>query len=695
MTEKRPLRKQLEAIEAMEAFDDLSSFRDPSTWRSMTHDEQELLGLLFLKHAEKQLESGDSNVLNSINMATRVAPHSAVVHLKQGLLYLTQDQNIRCLLEASKAFKKATELSSQLPEAWKCLGDSLIKLGILNEDSQSFFEAEQAFANGEQIITQSELSKESVTSYYWNWGLACYFLGRHSEEASDLIQAVDKLRKAEKFSPSHSEFYYDFGKVYLELGNLMRRPDYLSEAMRYFHESLLLEPESFATLTALGCTSQQLFEQQYDVESYNSAHVYFERASLVKPEDATVWLRWGMLESMLAKLTQDEEFLRSSSNKFANANVLDPQNLMILSQWADVEILLGAKTENLDLLNDAKYKIIRCVEEDPENHFYWYLFGYCLFELGRYFALEPYYQDAINKFNHALSIQPNSVHSWHGKAMVTFALADLKHDPAIFDRALRLFIKAHEIGATGAGYLNDWGIALMKQAELTRDVKFLEQAIEKFEAAIGGRTLDGSGLVPDPEWLFNLGCAYDFYADITGDLSYVEKAIHIFQHVVDHEPEFLIGRYNLALAYAHLGEVTSDVFILKQSLEHFEIYLKSNPEDEHAWNDCGLMLMDLAHLLCDPIVSEECRTLLLNAENKLHQAVGLGNIEALFNMACVQSMLGNYDTAMHFLHRADVSGFLPHSEDLMLEPLLDGVRNTLAFREFLSYLRAKEKEGHN
>lgn len=692
MSEIRPLRKQLEAIQAEEAFDDLSSFRDPTTWKSMTTDERELLGLLFLKHAEKQLELGDSNVLNSINMAARVAPQSAEVHYRQGLLYLTQDQNVRCLLEASKALKKAVEINPLLVNAWKAWGDSLIKLGLLNEDSQSFFEATQTFAEGESHLLNSVNDPQVLSLYYWNWGLACYYLGRHSEEASDFIHSIDKFSTSEKYFSGHPEFYFDFGKVYLELGHLMRRSEYLLEALRYFQESLLLAPENYSTVMALGCTSQQLFEHQFDPESYSSARMYFERASHMRPDDPVVWMRWGMLESMLAKLSQDEDFLVSAHQKFSSANALEPGNSLIQSQWADVEIILGSRTENLDLLNDAKAKIIHCVEEDPENHAYWYLYGLCIYELGRYFLLEPHFHEAINKFNHALSIQPNFIPAWHGKAMTTCALADFKREPSLFDRALRLFSKAHELGANGSSFLNDWGAALMKQAELTREVKLLEMALEKFESAIGGRTLDGQGLGPDPEWIFNLGCGYDFYADITGNVTYIEKAIQMLQHVVDNEPHFYAARYNLALAYAHLGEVTSDVDILRQSLEHFEIFLQHNPEDDNAWNDCGLMLMDLAHLVCDPTVSSECRLLLQQAEHKLYQAIGLGCVEALFNMACVQSMLGNHDSAMHYLHRAETANHLPHSEDLLLEPWLEDLRGTLSFREFIGYLRTKEKD---
>ena len=240
--------------------------------------------------------------------------------------------------------------------------------------------------------------------------------------------------------------------------------------------------------------------------------------------------------------------------------------------------------------------------------------------------------------------------------------------------------------------LNDWGYALLKLAELTSNKNYVETALDKFEQAITRQSKEYGNAAIDPEWFYNYGCALDFLGDFNEDVTYYEKAVYVLSKTIQLDPTYTDARYNLALALSHLGEATADIEALNRANDHFQILLSQDNEDEMGWNDWGLTLLTLAHLLDDKALPHQSQKLYEQAENKLHHAAALGNIHSFYNLTCLYSLTENYTAAIYSLERAELAGALPSLDDLMHDEWLEGLRQTEGFRHLISQIFSKHEK---
>ena len=350
-------------------------------------------------------------------------------------------------------------------------------------------------------------------------------------------------------------------------------------------------------------------------------------------------------------------------------------------RWAEALRIVGAQTERIDYLKDAEKKAIQAIEMVPDNIEGWYLIGICLCELGRYFGEESYYLQAMDKLRHALNLNQQDPLVWYGLAQIYIALGDLIGDLAFYEKAVSAFSRSEEFGGLPSPqYWNSWGVSLMKLAETSDRQPFVEEAIEKFEKAIAH-----SDKI-EPEWLYNYGCAYDFLGDITDEIEYYEKAIQLLAKTIELDDEFLPAYYNLALALSHLGEATQDMECFCKASEYFQVLISKDSEDELAWNDWGITLMHLAQIVHEPSLPHQSEELMNQAEEKFLQALRLGCTHTHYNLACLYSLKNDLPLAMQSIEKADENNALPHIEDMMHDEWLDNLKQTRAFRGFLTNL---------
>lgn len=252
-------------------------------------------------------------------------------------------------------------------------------------------------------------------------------------------------------------------------------------------------------------------------------------------------------------------------------------------------------------------------------------------------------------------------------------------------------LRAIECGGAGfAQFWNDWGVALLKLAEMSEQPSHVEMAIEKFERALKQpiETLDCEDV--DLEWVYNYGSAYDLLGELTEEPSHCEKAVQILSQVVQLDPEYSHARYNLALALSHLGEALFDVELYQKAIEHFQHLINHDPEDEMIHLDYGMSLTNLGLLVDDANHPEQAQALFKLAENHLMQAAVLGNTQSYYQLAGLYSITDHLDQAMHYLERARFFDALPGMEDLLHDEWLEAVRQTAPFRQFINELSSKQ-----
>lgn len=687
------LQKKFEQVLVTNAFEEINPYRTPDAWTTLSLDEKELLGLLLVKEGEELLKKGDSKVLENFQLASEVAAHSPRIFYRQGLVYATQDQNIRCLMAARQALEKAVQLDPKFSKAWHALGNILVRIGFFYDDAAYFQEADLIFLEVEKIFLENPSQCIHDENFYWHWGVCWYFLGKNSEEAVDFYCALQKFRKAAEDGYEHPEFFNDFGNALVELGCLLNRKDLFYEALHFYRKCVGMQPDKIEGWVNLACIYHRLYDLSGNHEFLLLSEEAFEKSAEINSSYYLLWVKWGELYINAFKIQRDVERLRASCEKFEKAYSIEPDNDQVFIKWGEAQMLLGANLEELDLLRESELKIAKALEAYPEDPYIWYIYGLCHSEYGRYFEEENHYLKAIEKFKYALTLNDSLHFLWYGMALAHFAIGELRDDVQMLEKCVHYCNQALEFGGEAfSQFWNDWGVALLKLGELSGEKKHVISAVEKFEQAIDKWKEDFEGESVDLEWLYNYGCALDYLGDFTEDSICYEKAVQVLSFILQQEPEYTHARYNLALALSHLGEVTEDLDCFYKAIGLFQELLHDNHEDDMAWNDWGLTLLNLAALIHDPIHPETSQKIFLQAESKLLYAIALGSEQAFYNLACLHSLMGNYSIAMHYLERAQLCGALPSLDDVMHDEWLDGLRGTPAFRQFITQLVSKQEK---
>lgn len=686
MEEKTPLEKQLLEMLDTANYSAIGSLRETATWAPMNRRERSLLALLLIEEGEQLLKGGNSQAIDNFSLASQIASHDAYIFYRQAMAYATQDQNMRFLMAACNALETALELNPAYYEGWCAWGCVLARMGVLQQDSSYFQEAEAKFADA-----ATRLDKESPfleAELYWQWGLCWFYLGKHSGELHDFHCAMTKYRMAAERGLNVPEFWSDYGDALLELANLSGKNALFFEAVSLYRNVVHLNPRHIMGWFKLGYCSQRIFAFTKEEAYFQLADESFARVAELNPEMAPLWLHWGQLYVDFGRSRNDTDRLQASLEKFVKADSCEPNDAAILCFWAEAQLWCGVFLERLEFLKEAEAKVLRSLELHRDSVDAWYIYGTCLTELGKYFSSEKYYEEAIEKFRYGLSLHPKHPMLWYGLALAHFAIGELREDVSMFEKAAHFCGKAVEAGGNNPQFLNDWGVTLMQLAEITQERHYIEAAIEKLEIILG-RTERALSHACDIEWLYNYGCALDLLGSFTEDATDHERAIQVLTLALQQNPGYTAARYSLASAFMHLGELTDDIDHFQQALGHFQLVLEEDPEDEFAWNDTGLVLLNLTTLMHDPLQSQYTDELYEQAEDKLYHAVALGCTGAFYNLACLYSLRKNVHAAMHFIERAEACDSLPGVDELLHDEWLVHLRDAPEFRNFISLLLSK------
>jgi hypothetical protein len=87
--------------------------------------------------------------------------------------------------------------------------------------------------------------------------------------------------------------------------------------------------------------------------------------------------------------------------------------------------------------------------------------------------------------------------------------------------------------------------------------------------------------------------------------------------------------------------------------------------------------------------SSESAQIYRDAQQQLWTAIGLGNLQAYYHLACIYSLLDECDKAMSWLYQAAHCDVLPAIDDMLQDEWLDNLRATSGFVAFLSYLEQR------
>lgn len=683
----------LTQIQESQRFDLLEPLKYPDQWDLMAPEERELFARLLLLQGAEQLARGEPRVLDTFDIAAKVSSNSPWIFFQQGLIFASQEKNSRCLKLAVHNFKKAVEGKPTSFAGWHKWGEALLLLGILDHDLETLMQAQAKLAHADTLFP-SDATDEQKQEFQWKWGTCFATIGMHSGEPIDFFESVNHFRIAAQHGCQNPLLCLDYGNALADLGSLLEKRELFEEALQQFEHVTKIDPENPEGWRCHGCCLARLHEMAPKPEYVTKAIECFKASTALFDQNGYLWLKWAQLEAHQGRITGSRELLESSLERFAKANELEPNHPGILGNWAETELMLAYQHDRHDLILSAKGKIIKSLELQPNNSEGWYVYGACLNEMGRYFEDKSYYLEAIEKFQHGLSLNRQNSLLWYGLALSNFALGELQEDLSLIEKSVYYCARVLECGESSpyAQFWNDWGVALLKLGEMTNQTKHVEAAIEKFERALKQPLFDPVNEDVDLEWVYNYSCALDLLGELTEDPRHYEKAVQMLSQILQMEPTYTEARYNLALSLSHLAHALSDLELFNKAVEHFQFLVGEDAEDDIVHLDFATCLVNLALLVDDVNNPNQSEALFRQAEGHLMRSASLGNNDAYYLLASVCSLTGQFPLGIHFLEKAESLRALPTVEQILHDDWIEDLRKSPLFKQFLSRLTTKQPQ---
>jgi tetratricopeptide (TPR) repeat protein len=587
------------------------------------------------------------------------------------------------------AFEKSLRLDGAFEKAWLKFSEVNLKLALADSDIELLYKSNELFLHTDELYKLHEIL--IPVQGLWHWGICLYGIAKDSEEAIDYKSAIEKMREAHSRGLQDNDFYLDYGMALGEMGIMLGNVEFLSEAVHFFEKTLQNGSDHPLTWLRLACTYKVLYLMTADVEFFEKADQSFVAAARQQPqaEDADskhdLWVNWAELLVFEGKISSDPDLLSAALEKLVQIDQKNASDSFILNMSGDALTHLGIFEDRFEYFKEAQTKLELAHSLYPNNVDTINHLGHCLSSMGKYLGDTKHLLQAIEKFQKGISIDKSNYQIWHGLAMTNFLLGEETTDIALYEKSLKFFSEVIKLGGDLPIYWNDWGVALMKLGELTNDQKPIAEAVEKFEAAIQSYNRKSIG-PSDPDWFYNYGCALDWLGSYDPNPVYFERSITILSRLLDQYPTLHHIRYSLGLSLYHLGDVIGDVEVLEQSIDHFSTYIQSEPEDDTAISDLGLTYLTLAEILEESIKSEYSSNCFIKAEQFLSHAIALGNTRSNYYMACLHSLKGDPDAAIHFLNRTKPHDVLPPLETLLEDDWLTPLLNSQQFIAFIEDL---------
>lgn len=648
-------------------------------------DERARLANYFVTQGELSLLRGELKGIELFEKAIELDRYNPELFYRQGLSlfeYGSEKGREKTLFLAVKRFKMAASLCPEYFEAWYGWGSTLSLLGMTLSQNQYFLEAQEKLKKATELCQGKPV--DLLADLYWDYGVVWKKIADHSGEAIDLQFALNTFSRACQYQESlPEEFWNDYGNTSLKLAELLNDVRLNVKAINCFKHSVSLSISSYEGWTLLAHALETLYKKTHDEDHFSQANECFAAAAHLRPQETELWNQWSRLLCESGIQNRDLKRLRACLEKCQRSYACNTNQPLIMGVWAEALAMVGELTDRVDLIYEAQNKISEALDLlNEDDAAIWYSYGMCLNSFARYFDDIDYFYQAIEKFQYGLSIDRTCDRHWYAIGDTYATIGEAEEDIDSYEKAAHFYAKAIDLNRCSL-YIFKHAFALLRLGEMKEDQKILELALAQFELSLH---IQKNALYLHPDWLFHYAETLDMLGDFYEDESYYLKSIEIFSHVLMIDPDFPLIHYRLGLVFSHLGELVNEVNHFHRAIHHFRLALKHEEENDRIILDFGVTLINLAQHVHN---SEETAGFYHDADHKLIQAAKLGNEQAFYHLSCLNSILGNYEKAMHFLEKAYASKTLPSANELLEDEWLDGLRTTTPFQQFLSYLEKR------
>lgn len=641
----------------------------------------------LLARGEMCLLHGDLSGLDLFETSAKLDPYNPSLFFRQGLsLYELgcEEGQERHLFTANKKFKEASRLNDSEYQVWHAWGNSLNFLGTLNQELSYFEQAKQKYAKALERCQGASPQDQAVL--YWDYGNTLMHIGDLSGEALDLRLALDALMKSSELDNAlPADFWVDFGMTNLLLAERIFDITLYIKAINALRHALTTEPSHFDAWTTLADALSKLYSLTHEEDHFHQACECFATAYDLEPQEGELLYQWAHFLLEGGKNNRDIKRLHTAIEKCRLALACEFDEPLIMALWNEALATIGILSERLDLISEAENKLATILEQFSDIPEIWYAHGVSLNALGTYFKDEDYHYQAIEKYQEGLSIDRSLHKLWHAMAMSYSRIAFMTDDEDAFEKGQRFFNKALHIKTT-TYYLADFACLLTRWGQLNTNQAYLEHAAALYEHALH---IQKNGAYVHPDWLFYYATTLDALGDFGEDETYYIRAIEILSHVLMIDPDYPHIHHRLALAYAHLADLSSSCDTFYKAAHHFRLAANRDEENDQILLDWALSLINLSEHMHESEAANGC---LRDAEHKLIKAAKLGNTHAFYHLACLAAILRQYDSALCFLEKADQFDALPTIEELNDDEWLDNIRHLPEFRSLIAQIENRPHE---
>lgn len=379
------------------------------------------------------------------------------------LLLSTKVEDIRLIVRAIEAMKRAIALDKSSFNAWSGCAEALQMLYEKTHDEDHFSQANECFAQAALLSSQeadlwlewAEFLLESAYLHYdiqrvraclekchhayacdpenplilCTWAQALAFLGQLTEQLDLIFEAENKISEALNLDENEPAVWHSYGLCYMALGAYFQDYDYYYQAIEKLQEGISIDRTYDPLWHTMGNAYATVAILDDDTQMSYQSLKFYETALKLKAT-STRRIDYARTLAKLGEVTHEQKWLEQAINQFEYAINMQKNTLYLHPEW------LFSYASTLDMLGDF--------HED-----------------------ETYYTRAIEIFSHVLMVDPDFYAIHHRLAQAFCHLGELLCENDYFYRALHHLRLAKRHDEDNDAVILDWGIALINISQHT------------------------------------------------------------------------------------------------------------------------------------------------------------------------------------------------------------------------------------
>lgn len=467
----------------------------------------------------------------------------------------------------------------------------------------------------------------------------------------------------------------------LEKGNAALFDKEYENARYYFKVATELDPTNAQaycgwakSITNLACTRWDFELKQYrrfDFKLYKEALIKYEQATKLDSENGRFYYEWGNALLRLSKETKESKYEKEGLTKYEQAAKIDPKYTYSVYQRGVKQVFQNTE-EGINRYREYIAKYERDMQPEPKYALAYMAWGRVFEDWGHTNKDTLLLKESIAKYERAMTLAPTLHYGYEASARVLISLADKRQDEKLKELALERYEKAVSMSDNPHSNIM-YGVALFNQKDEKKVIKHLEESLRQFEEA--SRQIPNDCLA-----FYNMGVVLSKLGHVKQDVSLLNRSVLNYEKAISKEPTDCRFYIACADALTELAKLKQDADLYKDSFIRYEQAIEFNYRSAEAYNNWGHSILALAKMQGN--VSERKKDI----EEKLLKAEKHEKGKAVFNMACLYSLLNEKDKAFGYFKQT-LEKNEQSTEFIKACPDFDNLKGDVRYQQLLDEYR--------